>query len=311
VQRYETIDWPSQRNHIAEVDNLVPHTHFLDAIYYMVSCTIESCPFPPLTKRALNAAYDLIVMEDENTDYFDLISVSKLLQMLSRAHAEGTDSEPVRRHLDTVKEFIWMGSDGMQFTATNGCQVWDTAFISFALIESGLSELPENRDSVCRLLGFLDREQMTENTIHYPKDYRHPTKGGWCVFILVSFSLVVQDSPTVGRLVADGRTATLCQIVQEKLSKPCLSYNTISSKFYSAVLLGPGMILLREEDRISDRRLFDSVDLLLDMQASDGGLPSYECKRGNRLLEMFNPAELYGAPSYLATRLGLDDLPLR
>ena len=36
------------------------------------------------------------------------------------------------------------------------------------------------------------------------------------------------------------------------------------------------------------------MDLLISMQASDGGLPSYECERGGKFLESLNPAELYG-----------------
>ncbi len=167
------------RNHIAKIDNLVPHSLFLDSLYYLASCTIETCPFPPLNRRALDAMYEQITMEDENTDGYDLISVSNLLQMLCRAHAEGNDSEAVQRHIVTLKEFIWMGPDGMQVTVTNGCQVWDTAFIAHALIESGLAEREENHEAIVKILKFLDGEQMNENPLHYPKDFRQPTKGGW------------------------------------------------------------------------------------------------------------------------------------
>ncbi|THH04052.1 hypothetical protein EW146_g10277 [Bondarzewia mesenterica] len=258
VQPYDSIHWPSQRNQIAEPDYLVPHTTFLDSLYMILDFTLESCQFPPLTRRALNATYEQIVMEDENTDYFDLISVSNFLQTICRLHAEGPESAAVQRHLATIKEFIWMGPDGMQVTATNGCQVWDIALISHALVESGLSELPDNQESVRRLLGFLDREQMTENTMHYPKDYRQPTKGGW------PFSTRRQNGYVVSDCTGEALKAVL-------MLQPCL----------------------QEDDCIPDRRLFDAVDLLISMQASDGGLPSYECERGGRFLEMFNPAELY------------------
>jgi lanosterol synthase len=164
VEPYDSIDWPSKRNHIAAVDYLVPHSYFLDACYMMMGLTIEKFPIPPINRRALDKMYEQVVFEDENTDYFDLTSVSNLLQMLCRAHREGQNCEAVKKHLITLKEFIWMGPDGMQFTVTNGCQVWDTAFIVLGLIDSGLSEVEENQESLLRVLHWLDEEQITENT---------------------------------------------------------------------------------------------------------------------------------------------------
>lgn len=44
-----------------------------------------------------------------------------------------------------------------------------------------------------------------------------------------------------------------------------------------------------------DRRIFDSVDLMIGLQNSDGGFASYERIRGPRILEALNPSEVFGA----------------
>lgn len=45
---------------------------------------------------------------------------------------------------------------------------------------------------------------------------------------------------------------------------------------------------------IPDRRIFDSIDLLLAMQCGDGGFAAYEKIRGPKFLELINPAEVFG-----------------
>lgn len=45
---------------------------------------------------------------------------------------------------------------------------------------------------------------------------------------------------------------------------------------------------------VSDSRIFDAVNLLLSMQCADGGFASYETIRGPQLLEIINPAEVFG-----------------
>lgn len=45
---------------------------------------------------------------------------------------------------------------------------------------------------------------------------------------------------------------------------------------------------------ISDRRLFDAIDVLLTMQNPNGGYASYELIRGPKWLEWLNPAEVFG-----------------
>ena len=155
----------------------------------MMGLTIEKFPIPPLNRRALDNMYEQVVFEDENTNYSNLISASNLLQKLCRAHREGQNCEAVKKHLAALKEFIWMGPDGMQVTVTNGCQVWDTAFIVLGLIDSGLSEVEENWESLLRAPRWLDEEQISENPRHWPADCHQATKSTWHLF----FSFAMGD----------------------------------------------------------------------------------------------------------------------
>jgi lanosterol synthase len=45
---------------------------------------------------------------------------------------------------------------------------------------------------------------------------------------------------------------------------------------------------------VSMDRLCDAVDIILSLQNSGGGFASYELIRGPALLELLNPAEVFG-----------------
>lgn len=62
---------------------------------------------------------------------------------------------------------------------TNGSQLWDIAFISQALVETGLAEEEQNRESMLMALKWLEKCQIRENPKHYEVAYRHTTKGAW------------------------------------------------------------------------------------------------------------------------------------
>ena len=62
---------------------------------------------------------------------------------------------------------------------TNGSQLWDIAFITQALVETGLGDDPDNRESMLKALDWLDKCQIRENPKHYESAYRHRTKGAW------------------------------------------------------------------------------------------------------------------------------------
>ncbi|KAF4581561.1 Lanosterol synthase (Oxidosqualene--lanosterol cyclase) [Pleurotus pulmonarius] len=256
---YRFIDWPAQRNNIAQIDLYSPHTAALDILNTLLSLTVETCTIPAVQRRALDRVYELICKEDENTCYQDIAPVSKMMQMVCRAHREGCDSEAVRKHAETRADFMWVRPDGMCVRGTNGSQLWDTGFAAQAVVETGLADLEENKASTLNILTWIVDSQMTENPKHYESAYRHSTKGAW------GFSTKEQNY-TLSDCTGEGLKAVL--YLQNKWSD--------SPKL------------------MSDRRIFDSVDLMIGMQNSDGGFASYEKIRGPRILEALNPSEVFG-----------------
>ncbi|TFK45957.1 terpene synthase [Heliocybe sulcata] len=259
VEPYHTIDWPAQRNNIAKVDLYTPHTLLLDALNALMSHTLESCPLPPLHNLALKRAYELICMEDENTAYQDLAPVNKMMQMVCRFHADGADSEAMKQHALKRADVMWVSAEGLLVCGTNGSQLWDTVFMAQALVETGLVDVEENRESVLRALKWIDESQMTEDPKYYKEAYRQRTKGAW------GFSTKEQ-----------GYTLSDC-----------------TGEALKAVLY----LQNRWKDSpkpVPDQRIYDAVDLMLGMQCDDGGFASYEGIRATHMLELINPAEVFG-----------------
>ena len=87
-------------------------------------------------------------------------------------------------------------------TGTNGSQSWDIAFISQAIVESGLAAEESNRASCVKALEWLDQGQIKGNTMHFGSDYRHQSKGAW------AFSTPTQGC-TVSDCTAEGLKAVL------------------------------------------------------------------------------------------------------
>ncbi|KZV84909.1 terpene synthase, partial [Exidia glandulosa HHB12029] len=258
AQPYNSIDWPAQRNNIATVDLYSPHTRLLDSLNGLLG-VYESCGFPPARRAALDRVYDLICMEDENTNYQDLAPVNKMMNLVCRFVGEGRDSEAYRRHMTTRNDFMWLGPDGMRMTGTNGSQTWDLAFITQALVETGLAREPGNRDSLLRALQWLDRAQMRENPKHHTTMYRQGTVGAW------GFSTREQ-----GYIVSDCTAEALKSVLY-------LQYHLDDT---------PKLI--------DERRLCDAVDRMLELQNANGGFASYELIRATHALEWINPAEVFG-----------------
>jgi lanosterol synthase len=174
----------------------------------------ESCSLPPLRRAAIARAYRLVVLEDENTGYQTLGPVSKMMNVICRAHAEGPESEAFKQHEIKRHDFMWLGQDGMMMCGTNGSQLWDVGFITQALVETGLAEEEENKESLLKALEWLEQDQILDNPKHYRTSYRHCTKGAW------GFSTKEQGY-TVSDCTGEGLKAVL--YLQEHLRqvKPC------------------------------------------------------------------------------------------
>ena len=102
-----------------------------------------------------------------------------MLNLVARAYVEGPESEAYKQHEIKRRDFMWLGHEGMMMCVSNGSQLWDTGFITQALVASGLGEEGDNKECLIKALGWLERCQMTENPKHYETSYRHRTKGAW------------------------------------------------------------------------------------------------------------------------------------
>ncbi|EJD47041.1 lanosterol synthase [Auricularia subglabra TFB-10046 SS5] len=258
TQKYRTIDWPAQRNNIAAIDLYSPHTALLKVLNF-ASGIYESCHIGPVRRLALARVYDLIKMEDENTNYQCLAPVNKMMNAVCRFVAEGAGSEAWKRHMATRADFMWLGPEGMRMCGTNGAQTWDIAFITQALAETGLAAEPGNRDSMERALAWLNRAQIRDDPKCCAEMYRQPTTGAW------GFSTRAQ-----GYIVSDCTAEALKSVLylQHRVGLPA---------------------------RLDKRRLCDAVDRLLELQNPGGGFASYERIRAPHALEWLNPAEVFGS----------------
>ena len=118
-------------------------------------------------------------MEDDNTSCQGIAPVSGPLQGICRWIVEGPESKAVKLHQIKLRDVLWMCDRGLVCTGTNGSQLWDTAFITQALVETGLAKEKSNNESVLKALEWLDDCQIRENPKHYLTAYRHATKGAW------------------------------------------------------------------------------------------------------------------------------------
>ena len=116
---YETMDWAAQRNNIAKVDLYTPHPFILDALFSCLSVydQIVTPVLPVLRRKGMERAYELIVMDDENTSYQCLAPVNKPLNMLCRYIVEGPDSISHKLHKEKLRDFLWMGNEGLSAPA--------------------------------------------------------------------------------------------------------------------------------------------------------------------------------------------------
>ncbi|KAI9511568.1 terpene synthase [Russula earlei] len=258
TQPYDSIDWPAQRNNISEADLHSPHSKLFDLIA-LALVAYEQCTIPPLRNAGVEHAYKLITYEDENTGYQTLGPVSKMMNLVARFHAEGSESDAYKQHEEKRRDFMWLATEGMMMCGTNGSQLWDIGFITQALVETGLASDEDNKPSLIKALQWLDRCQIRENPKHFEVSNRHRTKGAW------PFSTKEQGY-TVSDCTGEGMKSVL--YLQNQLE-------------FTPTL-------------VSDDRLFDAVDTLLTLQNRDGGFASYELVRGPTWLELLNPAEVFG-----------------
>lgn len=259
TQPYDTIDFAAHRNSIHEADNYYPKTWILNLINeVLVRLWNPFLRLPMVVRRAEEWTWELIRMEDENTDYAGLGPVNNPMNMVACYLHDGPDSYSVRRHRERLNDYMWVKDEGMLCNGTNGVQVWDTAFITQAIVVAGFGDDPKWRPMLTRALEFLDDHQLRENVPDQEKCYRQHRKGAW------PFSTKTQGY-TVSDCTAEGLRSAIQ--LQEMHGFPEL---------------------------ISVERLKDSVDCLLLMQNPSGGFTEYETTRASPKVEWLNAAEVFG-----------------
>ncbi|KAH8430406.1 terpene cyclase/mutase family protein [Aspergillus melleus] len=259
TEPYDSIDFASHRNSIHKADNYYPKTWLLNtANLLLVNVWNPYLRFSGLVRRAEDWTWELIRMEDENTDYAGLGPVSNPMNMVACYIHDGPDSYSVRRHRERLHDYMWMKNEGLLSNGTNGVQVWDTAFITQAIVVAGFADDPKWRPMLTKALEFLEDHQIQENVPDIEKCYRQHCKGSW------PFSNKTQGY-NVSDCTAEGLRSTIQ--LQEIHNYPKL---------------------------ISEQRLKDSVDCLLLMQNPSGGYSEYEVTRASPKIEWLNAAEVFG-----------------
>lgn len=283
TQPHEDIKWARYRNAISEMDNYHPKTWVLNLInYFLVLIWIPILRFSWLAKRAERWTWEMVQMEDANSDYADLAPVNAPINFLCCYINDGPESRSVKRHRDRVLDFLWQSGGGMMMNGTNGVQTWDTAFAIQALYSAGLATKPEYHDMLLKALQFLEDQQFVDHCVGFTTSrqfsdpprarvgsatgYRQPRRGAW------GFS-----NRTQGYVVSDCTSEALKSVLLlQNLGDP-----EDDSKYLFPVVL-------------SEQRQRWPVDIILTMQNKTGGVASYEPRRGSEYLEYLNAAEVFG-----------------
>lgn len=250
---YAQVDWKAARKECCDIDEYQPLSD-LYRVFSSVANVYEKFPIAPLRKKALEFLGQYIDAEDIQTRFVNIGPVNQVINSLAVWHRHGKDSEQFRKHVDRWQDYLWVAEDGMKMNGYNGSQLWDVAFASQALLESGMvNEFPEMAKRSYR---FIDEHQIQHNHFEYKKFFREPSVGGW------PFSTVDHGWP-VTDCTAEGMK--------------------------SAIQLGNEL----EMNIIGLERLKPTIDLLFRLQNENGGWASYEGTRGSFWLEKLNPSRIF------------------
>ncbi|SCU79659.1 LADA_0B02300g1_1 [Lachancea dasiensis] len=262
-QDFETIDFSKHRNTVCNVDLYYPHTRFLNAANTALTFYERYLRPNWLLKYSTAKTYELIKKEIQNTDYLCIAPVSMAFCALVALIEEGRDSYQFQRFVDGFNEVLFMGPKGITVMGTNGAQTWDCAFAIQYYFIAGLAERPEFKSTIENAYKFLCRSQF--DTECAPGSFRDKRIGGW------PFS-----TKTQGYTVSDCTAEALKAIIMVK-----------NSSAYSHI-----------KYEISDKRLENSIDVLLSLQNVDafeyGSFATYEKIRATTAMEKLNPAEVFG-----------------
>lgn len=252
---YENTDWKKARYYCCSLDLYHAPSRLMKLANGLMRA-FESLHLKGLRQKGLDFAFRYISTEDEQTRYIDIGPVNKVLNMLSVYMTLGPDSDAFRRHTERLRDYLWLAEDGMKMNGYNGSQLWDTAFASRALAESGH---PAAARVLEKSFVYLDFAQVKEEVPGQKEFFRHPSVGGW------PFS-----TPDHGWPITDCTSEGLDAVLS------ILEFPDLSGRL-----------------SFPESRLHRAADLILSFQNRDGGWASYELTRSGAWLEWLNPSEVF------------------
>ncbi|GMM27851.1 lanosterol synthase [Martiniozyma asiatica (nom. inval.)] len=262
IQPFESINWDQNRNKVCGVDLYYPHTKVLDFLNW---CMVKYESIRPnfILEYSNKKAYDLILKEMENTEGLHIAPVSAAFSTIVLFLEQGKDGSQFKTSLNRMKEELFLGPMGMCVMGTNGSQVWDCAFMVQYFFTAGLAELPEYHETVVKAFDFLIRSQFDTECVD--GSFRDKRKGGW------PFSTKEQ-----GYTVSDCTAESIKAIIM-----------VMNSPEYADV-----------HSHYNLSKLEDSIDVLLSLQNVGsfefGSFSTYEKIKATPMLELINPAEVFG-----------------
>ncbi|KAA8535876.1 hypothetical protein F0562_030879 [Nyssa sinensis] len=260
TEPYHEIDWNKARNTCAKEDLYYPHPPVQDMLWgflhHIAEPVLQRWPFSILREKSLKIAMNHVHYEDKNSRYLCIGCVEKVLCLIA-CWVEDPNSEAYKRHLARIPDYFWLAEDGLKMQSF-GCQMWDAAFAIQAIMSSNLSE--EYGPTLRKAHAFVKASQVRDNPSgNFTEMYRHISKGAW------TFSM--QDH---GWQVSDCTAEGL---------KCALLFSQMAPE-----LVG---------EKMETEHLYDSVNVILSLQSSNGGFPAWEPQRAFRWLEKFNPTEFF------------------
>ncbi|XP_008465722.2 beta-amyrin synthase-like isoform X3 [Cucumis melo] len=258
-QSYAHINWNPARHYCAKKDKCFerPLIQKLawDVLQYIGEPILSSRAFKRVRNRAIQINKRFIDYEDHCSRYITIGCVEKPLCMVA-CWADDPNGEAYKKHAARVKDYLWVGEDGMKMQSF-GSQSWDVAFAIQAILATNLHD--EFSDILKKGHDFIKNSQIKENPHgDFKRMYRHISKGGW------TFS--DQDH---GWQVSDCTTENLMC---------CLKLSTMPPEIVG--------------DPMEPQCFFDAVNLILSLQAKNGGMAAWE-PTGilPAWLEQLNPVE--------------------
>ncbi|XP_022729859.1 lupeol synthase-like [Durio zibethinus] len=259
-QPYHEINWNTARNTVAKEDLYYPHPLVQDLtwgiLYHVAEPLLTRWPFSMLRDKAVKVAIQHVHYEDENSRYFCIGCVEKVLCLIA-CWVEDPNSKAYKYHLARLPDYYWIAEDGLKMQ-TFGCQMWDAAFAIQAIMSGNLSD--EYGPTLRKAHDFVKASQVRENPSgNFSAMYRHISKGAW------TFS--TQDH---GWQVSDCTAEGLkCALLFSQMSNDLVGQKMETERFY------------------------DAVNVILSLQSNNGGFPAWEPQRAYSWLEKFNPTEFF------------------